>query len=259
MPHIDKHKPGSFNWLELGTSDQNAAKQFYGSLLGWQFEDYPMGPDGVYTMFKIDGKYAAACYSLSQIAPGVPPQWGLYIAVDDADKTASRAAELGGKVLRPAIDVYTFGRMATIQDPTGAVFSVWQPKTHIGTGIAGVDGTLCWADLDTRDREGAKTFYQGLFGWSLTPGQGKDLSDYLHIQNGEDYIGGMPPADAHNQNAPPHWLLYFQVSDCDASTAKGKELGASVYMPPMNIEGAGRFSVLSDPQGAIFALFQPQR
>jgi predicted enzyme related to lactoylglutathione lyase len=112
--------------------------------------------------------------------------------------------------------------MATIQDPTGAVFSVWQPKTHIGTGIAGVDVTLCWAHLDTRDRERAKTFYQGLFGWSWTPGQGKDLSDYLHIQNGEDYIGGMPPADAHNQNTPPHWPLYFQVSTAMLRPPNGK-------------------------------------
>jgi predicted enzyme related to lactoylglutathione lyase len=259
MPHVDKHKPGSFNWLELGTSDQNGAKQFYGSLFSWKFEDFPMGPDSVYTMFKLEGKDVGGCFSVTHIAPGVPPHWGVFVAVEDADKTAAQAAELGGTVLRPPMDVYTFGRMAIMQDPTGANFSVWQPKTHIGTGIAGVDGTLCWADLDTTDRDRAKTFYEKLFGWHLSTGQGKDLSDYLHIQNGEDYIGGMPPADQHNQQTPPHWLLYFQVSDCDASTAKAKEVGASVYVSPMNIEGAGRLSVLSDPQGAVFALFQPQR
>jgi predicted enzyme related to lactoylglutathione lyase len=258
MPNIDKHKPGSFNWLELGTSDQNAAKQFYGSLLGWQIEDYPMGPDGVYTMFKIDGKDVAACYSLTQVAPGVPPHWGIYIAVEDADKTAARAAELGGKILRPGSDVSEYGRMATVQDPTGATFFVWQTKTHIGTGIAGVNGTLCWADLNTPDREHAKIFYEGLFGWRLTPGEGKDPSDYLHIMNGEDFIGGIPPARAHNPHAPAHWLLYFQVADCATSTAKAKELGASVWVQPMNIEGAGQFSVVSDPQGAAFALFQQQ-
>jgi predicted enzyme related to lactoylglutathione lyase len=259
MPHIDKHTPGSFNWLELGTSDQNGAKQFYGSLLGWKFEDFPMGPDSVYTMFKIEGKDAAACYSLTQIAPGVPPHWGIYIAVEDADKAAARAAELGGKVVRAPFDVATHGRMATIQDPTGAFFSVWQPKAHIGTGIAGVEGTLCWADLDTSDRARAQPFYEGLFGWHVTPGKGKDASGYLHIQNGEEYIGGMPPPDEHNRHAPPHWLLYFQVSSCDASTAKAKELGGKVYMPSTDIEGAGRFSVLADPQGAVFALFQPGR
>jgi predicted enzyme related to lactoylglutathione lyase len=255
MPHIDTHKPGSFSWLELGTTDQNAAKEFYGSLFGWQFQDHPMGPNSVYTIFKLDGKDVGACYSVTAFAPGVPPNWGVFMTVDDAGRAAARAAELGGTVLRPAFDVMDAGRMAVIQDPTGAVFSVWQPKNHPGTGITGVDGTLCWADLDTRDRE-AKPFYEGLFGWRLTPGQGKDPSDYWHIQNGEEFIGGVRGPDQHNQQVPPHWLLYFRVSDCDVSTGKAKELGGSVYMPPMNIEGAGRFSVITDPQGAVWALFQ---
>jgi len=141
---------------------------------------------------------------------GVPPNWGIVMAVEDTDSAAVRAAELGGKVLKPPFDVFDSGRLAVIQDPTGAVFSVWQPKAHIGTGITGVDGTLCWADLDTSNRELAKTFYEGLFGWRVTPGQGKDPSGYLHIQNGEDYIGGMPPPDALNQETPPHLLCIFK-------------------------------------------------
>ena len=257
MPHIDKHPPGSFNWLELATTDQDAAKQFYGSLFGWQAQDYPMGPDGVYTMFQIEGKNAAACYALGRNMPGVPPHWGIYIAVEDADKTAARAVELGGKVLEPAFDVQTFGRMAVLQDPTGAVFPVWQPKTHIGIGITGVEGTLCWADLNTPARDQAKTFYEGLFGWRLSPGKGKDPSTYLHIQNGEQHIGGILPDDYRDKQAPPHWLPYFLVKDCEASTAKAKELGAKVYLPTTSIEGGLRYSVLADPQGAVFALFQP--
>lgn len=255
MPHVEKHKPGSFAWMELGTSDQNAAKQFYGSLLGWKFEDHPMGPGQmVYTMFQFDGKDIAGCYSTS-ISPGMPPNWGIFIAVEDADAAVARAEQLGGKILRPAMDVQEYGRMAVIQDPTGAVFNVWKPKSHIGMGVVGENGTLCWADLMTDDRERAKTFYEGLFGWRLDPGKGKDPSGYLHIQNGEDYIGGVQTKP--NPQAPPHWLLYFQVGDCDASTAKAKQLGAQVYVPPMTIEGQLRFSVLADPQGAAFALFQP--
>ena len=255
MPHIEKHKPGSFAWMELATADQNGAKQFYKSLFGWDFEDHPMGPGAVYTMFKLAGKDIAGCYPVSLMPGHVPPHWGAFIAVEDADRTAARATELGGKVLRAPGDVAEYGRMAVIQDPAGAVFSIWKPKSHAGTGITGENGALCWADLLTEDRERAKPFYEGLFGWRFDLGQGKDPSGYLHIKNGEDFIGGMqlkPP------QAPPHWLLYFQTADCAASTAKAKQLGAKIFVEPMDIEGAGRFSVLDDPQGAGFALFQPK-
>src|SRR5262249_26884385 len=187
MPHVDKHKPGSFNWLELGTTDQEAAKKFYIPLFGWTATDFPMGPNGVYTMFQLDGRDLAGCYQIGPWMPGVPPNWGLFIATENADETAVRGEQLGGKVLRPCFDVYTFGRMAVIQDSTGAVFCVWQPKSHMGTGVTGANGTLCWADLNTPDREKAKVFYEGLFGWRISPGQGKPATDYLHIQNGDDY------------------------------------------------------------------------
>jgi hypothetical protein len=252
MPHIDKHKTGSFGWIELGTSDQNGAKQFYGSLLGWNFEDHSMGPQGVYTMFKLDGKDLGGCYAVSMM-PGVPPHWGIFISVEDVDRASARAGELGGKIVRPAFDVGPYGRMAVIQDPAGAHLSAWQPKTHMGMGITGENGAFCWADLLAEDPGRVKTFYEGVFGWSLEPG--KDASGYIHIKNGGDYIGGMrekPP------QAPPHWMIYFQTADCGASTAKAKELGAKIYVEPMDIPGAGRFAVLDDPQGAGFALFQPQ-
>ena len=254
MPHIDKHPAGSFSWLELGTSDQAAAKSFYGALFGWEANDFPMGPDGHYTMFQIDGRDAAACYQLGPQMAGVPPNWALYIAVDSADQAAGRAAELGGTVLKPAFDVSTFGRMAVIQDPTGAVFCIWQAKTNTGIGIAGVPGTLCWADLNTPDRDRARAFYEGLFGWSMTTGKSKDPSSYLHILNGESGIGGILPEEYRNNHAPPHWMPYILVSDCDASTAKAKDLGATIYAPPTTVGESLRFSVLADPQGAVFAL-----
>jgi hypothetical protein len=115
-------------------------------------------------------------------------------------------------------------------------------------------GTLCWADLMSKDPDAASGFYTEVFGWEVTAG--KDHSGYLHIKSGEQFIGGMPPVHFQNPTAPPHWLIYFQVADCDASTAKAKELGATVHMGPMTMEGVGRWSVMADPQGAVSALFQ---
>ncbi len=216
-----------------------------------------MGPNEYYTMLNLDKRQAAAAYTMRDEERSMaPPHWNLYVAVKSADESAKRAADLGGTILVKPFDVMTFGRMAVIQDPTGAAFCIWEAKQHPGTTVAGEPGTLCWADLNTNNVAVAKKFYEGLFGWQLTLGE-KDTSGYLHIKNGDEFIGGMPPAEMTNPSAAPHWLLYFQVSDCDASTAKAKELGGREYMAPMSMEGVGRFSVMADPQGAVFSLFQP--
>lgn len=256
MATVESHTPGSFCWIELGTTDQNAAKQFYGSLFGWTPNDSPMGPNEYYTVFNLDGRKAGGCYSLmpDQQAMGIPPHWLLYVAVTSADETAAKVVPAGGKILKAPFDVMEHGRMAILQDPTGAVLALWQSKMHPGMGIQDASGSLCWADLMTPDPKRAAKFYQELFGWQTDAG--KDNSGYLHIKNGEKHIGGIPPVEARNPNAPPHWLLYFLVKDCDASTAKAKEAGAKVFVTPMTMEGVGRWSVVSDPQGAGFALFQ---
>lgn len=261
MTNIDDHAPGSFCWIELATSDQKAAKSFYGALFGWKVNDIPMGPDGDYTMFELDGREAAAAYTLrpDQQTHGVPPHWMIYIAVANADDSAGRVTGLGGTLVAPPFDVQEHGRMAIVQDPTGATFAIWQAKAHKGIQISGVDGTLCWADLNSPDRGKAAPFYTALFGWQFLPGKDGDTNGYLHIKNGEQFIGGAVPSHFLPPGAPPHWLAYFLVSDCDASTEKAKSLEAKVWVPPSDIEGAGRFSVLSDPQGAAFALFQSSR
>jgi predicted enzyme related to lactoylglutathione lyase len=259
MAHIDKHKPGSFCWIELSTNDQHAAKSFYSSLFGWEANDIPMGPNEAYTIFKLQGGDVSAACTLrpDQRSQGVPPHWLLYVAADNADAAANRAAQAGGKVLAPAFDVMDVGRMAVLQDPTGAVLCVWQAKRHVGVTVTDVDGTLCWADLSTPDQTRAGKFYSDLFGWKLTGDTDDDPpSEYLHIQNGEDFIGGIPPAAHRDANTPAHWLPYFLVSNCDASAAKAKQLGAKFYLEPMTMENVGRFGVLADPQGAVFAIFQ---
>jgi len=256
MTHIDKHSAGSFCWIELATTDQNAAKDFYSSLFGWSPQDNPIGPSEVYTIFKLDGRDAAAGYTLreDQRAQGVPPNWIIYIAVDNADQAATKAKQLGGTVIVPPFDVMDLGRMAVIQDPTGAHFCAWQAAKNSGIGIAHVAGTLCWADLSTPDAKRASDFYSGLFGWQIMADE-KDKSGYLHIKNGEHFIGGVPPAAHRQPGVPPHWLAYFWVDDVDSSAAKAKQMGAKPYLEPTTIENVGRMAVIADPQGAVLAVF----
>jgi predicted enzyme related to lactoylglutathione lyase len=256
MTHIDKHSAGSFCWIELATSDQKAAKDFYSSLFSWTPQDSPIGPSEFYTIFKLDGRDAAAGYTLraDQRAQGVPPNWMIYIAVDSADQAATKAGQLGGTVVMPPFDVMDLGRMSVIHDPTGAHFCVWQAAKNTGIGIAHVAGTLCWADLSTPDAKRASEFYSGLLGWQIMADE-KDKSGYLHIKNGEHFIGGVPPAAHRQPGVPPHWLPYFWVDDVDASAVKAKQMGAKSCLDPTTIENVGRMAVIADPQGAVFAIF----
>jgi uncharacterized protein len=193
MPNVDAHQPGSFCWVELGTSDQPGAKRFYNQLFAWTANDVPIGPDDFYTMFQLRARDVAAAYTLraDQRERGVPPHWMLYVAAKDADATSEKAASLGGKILAPPFDVFDVGRMAVIQDPTGAVFAIWQAKRHQGTGVAAEEGSLCWADLNTSDPKKAADFYSELFGWETEVSK-HDPSGYLHILNEGNYIGGFP-------------------------------------------------------------------
>jgi predicted enzyme related to lactoylglutathione lyase len=251
MPEVTRHEPGSFCWPELATTDDQSAKKFYTSLFGWSSEDSPAGPDMVYTMLKKKGKSVGALSKLGPQQKGVPPHWNIYVSVASADATAKKAKELGGKVLMEPFDVMDVGRMAIIEDQQGARICVWEPKKHIGAEVVNEPGALCWAEVDTTDTESAKRFYTGLFGW------GAKVSDtYTEWQQGGTSIGGLMKIPKEWGPVPPSWLVYFAVSDCDATATKAGELGGGTIVPPTDIPGAGRFAVLRDPQGAVFAIYR---
>jgi hypothetical protein len=248
---VSSHAPGRFCWVELGTTDQRAAKAFYGGLFGWEPHDQPIGPGEVYTLLRQAGRDAAAAYTLRPEQRGVPPHWQLYVAVESADAAVARARELGATVLAPPFDVFDSGRTAVLQDPTGAVFAVWEARRHAGLGVVDEAGAFCWAELLTRETSKAAAFYQALFGW----GTGGDAR-YVEWTHGDQSIGGMMEIRKEWGEVPPHWLVYFQVENTDLSAAKARSLGATVTMGPEEIAGVGRFAVLRDPQGAAFYVFQ---
>jgi predicted enzyme related to lactoylglutathione lyase len=256
MTTINSHTPGSFCWIELGTSDQPAAKNFYQQLFGWTSDDMPMGPSDFYTMFKLNGREVAAGYTLrpGQRSAGVPPHWMLYIAVANCDESAKRVSQLGGTVLMEPMDVFTAGRMAVLQDPTGTVFCIWQPKDNKGMQVHNEEGAFCWADLLTKDREKAVAFYTALFGWKIE----KEGDGYWHIKNGEHHIGGVPPSQGLPPGTHNQWSVYFHTEDCNVKAEQAKKLGARLFIPPSRMEKVGTMSVVEDPQGATFCLFQKE-
>lgn len=257
MQEAPEYKPGTFCWVELGTTDQEAAKNFYTQLFGWDYVDNPMGEHGVYTMLKLNGKDVGGLYKLmpDMIERGVPPHWLSYVSVANVDETSAQAKAAGATLLQEPFDVFTIGRMSVVQDPTGAVFALWQPKEHKGSGIYNVPGSFCWNELGTTDMKKAGDFYSGLFGWGR-----EDFADspveYTMFKNGDRGAGGMYKITPEMGPIPPHWLVYFAVDDCDARVQKATELGGQVMKPADDIPGIGRFAILLDPQGAAFAIIK---
>jgi uncharacterized protein len=242
------YTPGTFSWAELSTTDPDAAKRFYGELFGWEADDQQIpGDGGVYTMLRLDGKDVAALFKGQE---GMPTAWASYVTVESADSAATRATDLGGTLMAEPFDVLDAGRMAVLQDPTGAVLSVWEAHGSIGANWVNGPGALSLNQLNTTDPEAAQRFYAELFGWRFEDVSSEETR-YWGIYNGEALNGGMMALPADAGPVPSHWLVYFGSEDVDADAGR---LGGQVMVPPTDVPG-GRFLVAQDPQGAVFGLF----
>ena len=257
MSGIDKHPAGTFSWVEIGTTDATRAKAFYQGLFAWECTDSPMDGGGSYTILTKNGKQVGGLYGLGpeQRQRGVPSHWLSYVAVESADAALQKATTLGGKLLCGPCDVMEHGRMAVLEDPTGACFAVWQPMKHVGSEIVNEPGAICWIELGTRDTRRAGQFYRDLFGWSA---QTQDLggTPYTMFQSGTQATAGMWTLPTEMAGVPPHWLPYFAVADCEQAAARAHDLGGTVIAPPSDVPGIGRFAVLQDPTGAVFAVIK---
>jgi hypothetical protein len=256
MPLMDTYAPGTFCWADLGTPDAAAAKRFYTALFGWTAEDRPMGPDAFYTMLTLEGRSVAALYQQEAAAAGTPPQWLSYISVGSVNASAERAKALGAAVLMEPFDVLDVGRMAMVQDPTGAVVALWEPRRHAGAGLVGEPNAICWNELATTDTGRAGAFYTSLLDWSAQS-ETMGTADYTLFTDAGVRRGGMMAIAPEWGPVPPSWLVYFAVSDCEGQSALAQSLGGAVRLPPTAADGVGTFSVLVDPQGAVFAVIQP--
>ena len=136
---------GTFSWVDLATTDPDGAKSFYGALFGWDAEDMAAGGAGTYTRLRLGGDDVAGLYRQGddQRDAGIPPNWLSYVTVDDVTETTGRARELGATVVGEPLEVMDVGRMAVIQDATGATVALWEPRRHIGAGRVNDTGCQC--------------------------------------------------------------------------------------------------------------------
>ena len=244
--------PGTPCWVDLMTTDQAAAREFYSALLGWQIE---VGGEetGNYGLASVGGHAAAGIGGMMGMEH--PPAWNTYLATRDVEATCKAAAAAGGTIVAPPMDVMDFGRMAYVQAPSGGVVGLWQAGTRVGCEVANEPGAYAWNEFMTRDYEGGRSFYGSLFEYTYTE-MGDETFQYSTIDLDGRPVGGIGTLPAEvPEHVPPHWRVYFEVADCDAAVAKVTELGGSVLRPPADMP-YGRHADVADPQGAMFSVIK---
>lgn len=253
MPERTSYVQGTPNWVDLQTSNQDAAKEFYGELFGWTYVDEPVPQGGVYSMAFIGDKTVAAISAQGPDMQGIPPMWNTYLAVDDVDASAAKVAGAGGQLAMEPFDVMDAGRMAGVMDPTGAFVMLWQAKNHVGGQLVNEHGALIWNELVTADTETAVAFYQAVLGLE-GEAMNMDGGPYTTFKAGGEIVAGtMPPP---MEGLPSHWSVYFGCVDTGAICDQVKKLGGNVVSGPFDTP-LGPMAVLQDPQGAHFSVFQP--
>ena len=249
---------GSFCWHDLAATDCDITTEFYSKLLGWTSEVIEMGEGKTYTMLKNAEEEVGGLYRMDEqtASAGIPSYWTSYVLVEDIAGATQKAKELGATIIMEPFDVGGHGMMSVITDPTGASFALWKNLKDPGTVKSG-PGTFCWTELCTPDIDKAGEFYKGLFGWSQEQMPFPDMR-YDVFKIGEEPVAGMMtlPEEAKANGAPPHWLIYVAVNDCDQTVEKAKELGGTVVMGPIDFEGVGRGAVIMDKTGGAFGVIK---
>jgi len=257
MQEFTSHKPGTFCWIELATTDPEKAKKFYNELFGWDFYDIPIGENNFYTLCRLNGKDVAALYGMfpAQLAMNLPPNWLPYIASNDVFYLTKQVKENNGNVSIEPCDSMEEGIATVIQDPEGAFLGVWQAKNHIGSSYKNIHGTISWMEHASRDSEAAIKFYGKIFNWTSKTEQMGEGSYTTFFVNDEACAGLyiMPP---QLDGVPSHWLPYFFTSNIDKSLEIVNKHNGEILMPKMFIQGVGYFAVIKDAQGAVLGLVQ---
>jgi hypothetical protein len=274
MLERDGYLPGVPCWVDTSQPDPEAAVAFYGGLFGWDFEDaMPPGSAGKYFIARLRGGDVAAVGSKAEGA-SLSAVWNTYVWVESADAVVSKVLRAGGRVVTDPVDVMDAGRMAVFADPEGAPFCVWQAKQHKGARIVNQPGSLNFNSLNTRDADGAKSFYGSVFGWETLdlqagaemwrlPGYG----DFLAQSDPElrkrqaasgaapdgfaDVVATLNPIAEEQPDISANWSVTFAVDDADATAERAAALGGRVLIAPFDAPWV-RMAVISDPQGATF-------
>ena len=250
---------GRFVWYELMTTDVEAAKSFYGKVVGWDTRETSMSSSR-YTLFTVGQVSIGGLINLPQDAKklGAAPQWVGYVSVDNVDTAVNRVKELGGTIYAPPTHVADLSRFSVVADPQMATFVLIESRDldrqpPIDPGTLGHVG---WHELLATDWEPALAFYREIFGWQKAVADVGPTGTYQQFSAAGQAIGGMFNRPA---TAPvAFWLYYFNVADVGVAADRVRAGRGEILEGPSDIPGGGRVARCTDPQGAMFALIGKQ-
>jgi hypothetical protein len=250
---------GRFVWYELMTTDVDAAKGFYGNVVGWGTRAASM-PGSPYTLFTVGEAPTGGLINLPPDAKslGAAPQWVGYVSVEDVDTAVRRVKELGGTVYVPPTNVPDVSRFSVVADPQMATFILvaWRDAGQKPPIDPGALGHVGWHELLAADWQRAFAFYREIFGWQKAVAAVSPTGTYQQFAAAGQIVGGMfnKPATA----PVAFWLYYFNVADIGAAAERVRAGGGAILEGPTDIPGGGSVARCTDPQGAIFALIGKQ-
>jgi predicted enzyme related to lactoylglutathione lyase len=239
-------------WIDLGTSDIAQSNGFYASVFGWDIQQGPPEAGG-YSMARLEGRNVAGIGPIMG-PPGTPSTWNTYFAVTGADAAAARITSAGGQLISGPMDVMDVGRLVVAADVTGAVFGLWQARSHTGVQLANVPGAFTWSEHMSRDFEGAKAFYAAVFGYEYGDMSSDGFSYATLLINGQQVVGGIGAYPGGAENArQAFWGVYFGTADTDKAVDLVTSHGGQVVRPASD-SPYGRMAIVADNQGAVFSL-----
>ncbi|RFU83849.1 VOC family protein [Streptomyces triticagri] len=246
-------------WVDAQLPDVAAGRRFYGELFGWTFDETEGPEAGRYVQAYGEGRPVAA---LAPKRDGrMPTVWTVYLATADARATAARIKDAGGQLVTEPVRVGPAGTMALAADPEGAVFGLWQGDEHPGFGKQREPDSYCWTEVYSRDKALVDPFYEDVFGFDALEIEEAGVPFRIWSPAGteagpETAVGGRSLVTGEfAAEMPGHFLVYFSVTDCDATVAATRRLGGRVRVEPLDTP-FGRMAVLADDQRAVFAVLE---
>lgn len=250
----DAPKYGKFVWHDLLTDDLDAARKFYGPLLGWTFEAAQRPAGGDYTLIRSSqGQIVGGMLKVEDPEGGADySRWLGYYAVPDVDAAAEAFASAGGQVVVEPRDLAMIARAAVVRDPDGAVVGL--VTSRIGYPIDQLrldEGDVAWNELVTARPETAASLYAGLTASTVREEMRGEFTYRMLRNEGRERAGVMARP---NEDIEPFWLTYFAVADPSAAAARAAELGGEVLLAPTAEVRNGTIALVTDPNGAILGL-----
>ena len=253
--------PGKIIWRDLLTNDPAASQRFYGELFGWTFESVGtasnLKSNTSYTLIRHNGKLIGGMIdTLALNSRDDISQWVVVMSVEDIDASVEAATANGGKIITPATDLQSRGRLAVIRDAEGALLGLLETRDgDPRDSEPEVDGFL-WDELWTTDVDSADAFYNRVAG--LTKGTvnidgGQDTAPTYSLleAGGKPRVGIMPNP---LEGLDPVWVSYIRVENPAAITSRVAELGGRVIVEAGPRPLGGEVAFVAGPSGAGIAL-----